>query len=127
MVFGFGQENAPASFRQKCDRFVVLPSAKSKVQKKSGETSSIPPNPPVPERHLVKVIEIAAQTYPEVDGWTLVSRAGTMIKQQFPAFSIQSYGCRTLSSLISRLGSRFEVAKQPRGKGITALYRVCAH
>jgi uncharacterized LabA/DUF88 family protein len=123
-VFGFGEEKTPESFRNACDAFVYTTLLGSSPPESAAEKTAVPRNKTSAElRQLIELFELAASEYGDADGWTLVSRAGSMIKRQRPDFDPRAFECKNLLQVIEKLHERFELRKVPRGEGTADEYR----
>jgi hypothetical protein len=123
-VFGFGEEKTPESFRNACDAFVTTTLLGASASAAEPEKGSAPRSKTTSEqRQLIELFESAASEYGDADGWTLVSRAGSMIKRQRPDFDPRAFECRSLLQVIEKLHDRFELRKVPRGEGTADEYR----
>jgi hypothetical protein len=77
----------------------------------------------VEEQDVVSLLKAAASAHGEVDGWTLTSHAGNVIKRQRPDFSPRLFGCRTLGQVINRFDRYFELRRVARGDGMADQFR----
>lgn len=53
---------------------------------------------------IVKLLRLAEQHTEQVNGMTLLSRAGNFIKSSSPDLSVQAYGCKTLKEILIASG-----------------------
>ncbi len=70
------------------------------------------PDPSPPLKTLKKAFEMTVQE----DGWAHLSAMGTALRQINPAFDSREFGCSTLSKLIQRCPTQYQL-KRPKGPG----------
>lgn len=119
-VFGFGEEKTPISFRNACDDFIVTSFLTSSKDAKAVNATA---PTELTKNDVIELLKSAASEYGDADGWTLASYAGSLIKRQRPDFNPSSFGCKSLTQLISNLGGSFESRKVARGEGTVDEYR----
>ncbi len=75
---------------------------------------------------IINKLKKAAEKYGDDEGWTEVSKAGSLIKRQVSSFDTRNYGFSTLVKLIEALNKTFEVSRTPTGNGKSLMveYRV---
>jgi hypothetical protein len=121
-VFGFGEAKTPVSFRNACDDFLLteylgVPPPAPGVQPPTTENRTLE------EADLVALLKAAATEYADLEGWTLASHAGNVIKRQRPDFHPRTFGCKTFLQVVGKFDRYFELRRAPRGEGMADQYR----
>ena len=89
LVIGFGQEKTPTSFVNSCSKFLFL-EGKNEASKNIEFKLN---------KKLVQLLSNAVATTTEQDGWSDLSRVGSLISNH-ASFDLKNYGCTRLSELI---------------------------
>jgi uncharacterized protein (TIGR00288 family) len=97
LVIGFGQRKTPSPFVNACSTFLFL-DEETKKKSKSSKESEIKGN-----EKLVKLLRNAVTTTTEENGWSKLSRVGTLISNHV-SFDSRNYGYTRLSDLIEATG-----------------------
>lgn len=106
IVYGFGEQKTPESFRNACTRFTYLENLHSqeiseeRPSKSSGKQTKFHPKDAVP-------IIIKVMGHPDDDEWVNLATIGARIQGTHPDFDPRTYGCSNLSKLVEESG-RFE-------------------
>lgn len=125
-VFGFGENKAPASFRQACKRFIYTKNLTS-----SGKGAPVVPTSQtagdytkttgLPAAAAAALIETALGQLNEQAGWYFLGAVGQRLIALTPDFDPCNYGCAKLITLIEKIGA-FDVRRdglrvyiRPRG------------
>ena len=113
-VYGFGERKTPEAFRNACSRFLYLENLlESGTGKENGTAAGVEKKEP-PSK-AVRIIARALEDSDD-DGWTNLGSVGSRILGAAPDFDPRTYGCSSLSMLVTRSGG-FEVRKEA-GKGV---------
>jgi hypothetical protein len=99
LVFGFGDERAPASLRHACDQFHLFDVA----PKRNSALRSLSP---------VDAIKLLREAFDSCvqDGWAQLSNAAHHINKKHPGFSAKAYGSSGMKKLVANCGA-FELAR----------------
>lgn len=135
-VIGVGKITTPESFVKACNDFLYLETLESEDDaadfheeqnaglntRKKDKTDRFNAD----KAKIIGKLKKAAEKYGDDEGWTEVSKAGSLIKRQVSSFDTRNYGFSTLVKLIEALGKNFEVARTPteNGKSLMIEYRV---
>ena len=104
LVIGYGQRKAPSVFVNACSKFLYLD--EKKIEKpKNNKTNDLQK-----DSYLIKLLRNAVKTTQEEDGWSKLSRVGTLISNH-ASFDSRNYGYARLSELIEEIGI-FELKNQ---------------
>lgn len=97
IVIGFGQRKTPSAFVNACSTFLFLDEEQKKgtISSKEKELRK--------NENLLKLLRNAVTTTKEEDGWSKLSRVGTLINNH-SSFDSRNYGYSRLSDLIQALG-----------------------
>jgi uncharacterized protein (TIGR00288 family) len=99
LVIGFGQRKTPSAFVNACSTFLYLD---EKVKKKEGEETDndeeIKGN-----AKLLKMLRNAVATTKDDNGWSKLSKVGTLISNH-ASFDSRNYGYSRLSDLVGAVG-----------------------
>ncbi len=134
-VIGVGEEKTPESLVKACNDFIYLESLDSESEDDDGATKEIDNQATsrkerekrfnADKKKIVANLRRAAEKLGDDEGWTVVSRAGDLLKRQDSAFSPRNYGFSSLVKLIEALNKTFELARSPgKGKSLLIEYRV---
>jgi len=96
-VIGFGQRKTPPAFVSACSTFLFLDD-EEKEKLKSPKKYELQQN-----QNLVKLLRNAIVTTEQDDGWSALSRVGTLITN-YDSFDPRNYGFSRLSDLIEAIG-----------------------
>jgi uncharacterized protein (TIGR00288 family) len=109
IVIGFGQRKTPSAFVNACSTFLFLDEEvkekSSKLKKKENELEA--------DAKLMKLLRNAVATTQEDNGWSKLSRVGTLISNH-ASFDSRNYGYSRLSDLFEAI-ELFEL-KRDRNK-----------
>lgn len=121
-VIGIGEDKAPASLRNVCNRFILIENivgpdledeasttAQSKTAKAQPKASGKQP----PSKAVPFVLKAMAIIDPEAE-WYALGGVGSHINRAQPDFDPRTYGSKKLSDLLQRSGA-FEVRKGENG------------
>ena len=123
-VFGVGEKKTPTSFRNACDDFIFTENLGTPINNNenvnnkvdSGVISAQTINIDENFKEVLELLDLACEKYPDEDGWTNVSSAGTFIKRSKPDFDSRTFGYLKLPDFIASLEDRYEMKKY-KGKG----------
>lgn len=137
MVYGFGEEKTPDSFRRACDVFIqtevlrsVTPapakparparaSKRSTAQAAPAPAAARKPGPPLPLALLRKAIDEG-----NGDGvWAGLGAVGQYISKVQPDFDPRLYGCKKLSDLFRAHPAHFAVEERGQGEAKSLFVR----
>jgi len=107
MVIGFGQRKTPSAFVNACSTFLYLDEevdTKEEEKKKNELRSNV---------QLLKLLRNALATTRDDNGWSKLSRVGTLISNH-ASFDSRNYGYSRLSDLVAAMGS-FELKRDGNG------------
>ncbi|MEB8432025.1 NYN domain-containing protein [Cocleimonas sp. KMM 6892] len=107
-VIGYGQRKAPAVFVNACSKFLYLDDEITELPVKNTTrniTKELQKN-----GQLVKLLNNSVKTTQEDDGWSKLSRVGTLISNH-ASFDSRNYGFTRLSDLIEAIGL-FELKRE---------------
>ncbi len=96
-VIGFGQRKTPPAFVNACSTFLFLDEEQKKETVPSKETELRK------NEKLLKLLRNAISTTKGEDGWSKLSRVGTLITNH-SSFDSRNYGFNRLSDLIQAMG-----------------------
>lgn len=96
-VIGFGQRKTPSAFVNACSTFLFLDEKKNEKEIPSKEVALRN------NKKLLNLLKNAIATTQEDDGWSKLSRVGTLIKNH-SSFDPRNYGYGRLSELILATG-----------------------
>ena len=98
-VIGFGLRKTPLAFVNACSTFLYLDEEEKKndnnIDNKKDEASS--------DAKLIKLLRNAVATTKEDDGWSKLSKVGTLISNH-ASFDSRNYGYSRLSDLVNAMG-----------------------
>ena len=97
IVIGFGQRKTPSAFVNACSTFLFLDEEKKKKTLSSKEMELRK------NQKLLKLLLNAISTTREEDGWSKLSRVGTLITNH-SSFDSRNYGYSRLSDLVQAVG-----------------------
>ncbi|MCP3869710.1 MAG: NYN domain-containing protein [Gammaproteobacteria bacterium] len=99
LVIGFGLRKTPSAFVNACSTFLYLDDdEKKKESKKKDKAQELRSN-----SQLKKLLRNAVDTTKEDDGWSKLSRVGTLITNHV-SFDSRNYGYSRLSDLVGAIG-----------------------
>lgn len=104
LVIGYGQRKTPSVFVNACSKFLYLEEKKAKKPKNNKV------NELQKDNYLIKLLKNAVKTTQEENGWSKLSRVGTLISNH-ASFDSRNYGFTRLSELIEEIGL-FELKKR---------------
>jgi len=104
LVIGYGQRKTPSVFVNACSKFLYLEDKKAE-KPKSNKGKELQK-----DNYLIKLLKNAVKTTQEEDGWSRLSRVGTLISNH-ASFDSRNYGFTRLSELIEEIGI-FELKKR---------------
>jgi uncharacterized protein (TIGR00288 family) len=115
-VIGIGQEKAPASLRNVCNRFILIENiigeAKDTLERptatRTAKPEGAPPHQP-PSMVIPMVIKAMDSIDPEGE-WFTMGQLGQYLTRANPDFDSRTYGSTKLSDLLLKTG-RFDVRK----------------
>lgn len=99
-VIGYGQRKAPSVFVNACSKFLYLDD-KEKEKPKNTKAKDLELRQ---NSKLVKLLINAVKTTKEENGWSKLSRVGTLISNH-ASFDSRNYGYSRLSELIEAIGT----------------------
>lgn len=105
-VFGCGQQKTPSAFVNACSAFIYLDEeSEGDAEADSGKEATKEPakeqnNDSQPDKSLLKLLRNAVATTKENDGWSKLSRVGTLISNH-NGFDPKCYGHSSLSKLLA--------------------------
>jgi hypothetical protein len=114
VVFGFGEQKTPESFRQACKRFIytenLLPGAAN------GTTDEQNPDkhPLQPPSAAVPIIRKVLKQMDSEDGWVPLGTVGQQLSNLASDFDPRTYGTSKLSDLVRKTGA-FDLEQPPGG------------
>ncbi len=97
-VIGFGQRKTPSVFVNACSTFLFL----DEEDKTKSKESTVISNDIKSNTKLVKLLRNAIITTKEENGWSKLSRVGTLITNHV-SFDSRNYGYSRLSDLIAAI------------------------
>ncbi len=143
-VFGVGEAQTPAAFRNACDYFILTEKlvpvpAKSKTpavennakpakalatesNSESAQSKAQPANssaPPPKAGEAVDLLRRAWKKCRQDDGWVKLSPAGKVVRELRPNFEPGDYGVKRLSDLIRKHAGHFH----HKGEGSALMYK----
>ena len=101
-VFGFGNSNAPEAFRNACNGFTNLGTAKAKPVAASPAAKLAASNPSNAEKILTEAIK---QLSAEEGGWVLLSKLAVQARVVDTSFSHKAHGHKTFLKLVTAIAS----------------------
>jgi hypothetical protein len=112
-VIGIGEEKAPASLRNACNRFVFLHNIISaeKVEEAPRSTNEKSESKRHPPSKVVPMVIKAMRSIDPEGEWYQLGQLGQFIVRDNPDFDPRTYGSPKLSDLLQKTGA-FEVAKR---------------
>jgi len=136
-IFGVGEDKTPTAFRNSCDRFILtrhligkpeppieIPAAANANKKTVKNKKVVEPVVEYDISEIHKLLEIAARTYQDDDGWVNASVAGNYIKRARPDFELKLYGFSKLSDLFFKYPGIYETKKNKVERVNVFLYRL---
>ena len=98
IVIGFGQRKTPSAFVNACSKFLFLDDEiKTKSSSSKGKEKELENN-----TNLMKLLRNAVVTTKDDNGWSKLSRVGTLISNH-ASFDSRNYGYTRLSDLIEAI------------------------
>ena len=105
-VIGYGQRKVPSVFVNACSKFLYLDEKVKEIKKpKKAKAKELQKN-----TKLVKLLRNAVKTTTEENGWSKLSRVGTLISNH-ASFDSRNYGYTRLSELIGAI-DLFELKRE---------------
>lgn len=98
LVFGFGEDKTPESFRHSCDAFHLVGAAPEIAEAPQAVKQ------PLPLKHAIGLL---TETFEQCgnDGSVTLQAAGAHLKAKHPKFAARTYGSAGLKSLIKKCGA----------------------
>lgn len=142
-VIGVGERKTPEAFRNACDEFLFLENLDNDIKeesagqtgeaevttskrKRAGKASAEKKQPKNDNdmNEIHKLLQIAANTFEDADGYVNVGAAGSFIKRAKPDFDTRTYGYAKLTQLIEAFPKKYEI-KRCKGTAnhTTVLYK----
>ena len=127
LVYGFGEQKTPESFRQACSRFIYTenlavpppaagpaPAPDPKTGERPAAAATAAPARRKPAEAARLIAGVIADLEETGDGWVTVALIGHRLRNAYPDFDQRTWGHAKLSDLIRATG-RFEVAADADG------------
>jgi uncharacterized LabA/DUF88 family protein len=116
VVYGFGEEKTPQSFRQACNRFIysenLLPEETATVS--SGQPGARPASHKKPPGDALVLLRRAVSDVEDDNGWVQLGQVGQQLAKIAPDFDPRTYGQAKLSDLVEKVGA-FETRRTDAG------------
>jgi hypothetical protein len=113
VVYGFGEQKTPESFRQACTRFIYTENLALPADTSPGVP---PPTTPAPRKvkEAARLVEAVLAETDDADGWVGMGVLGQRLHSAYPDFDQRTYGFAKLSDLIKSL-TQLQVATTEGG------------
>jgi hypothetical protein len=109
VVYGFGEQKTPESFRQACTRFIYTENLTPAPASGAPSAGASPPAQRKPAEALKFIEQAIAALDEEEDGGVSLGALGNSLRNAYPDFDQRSYGFARLSDLV-RSFKQFEVS-----------------
>jgi Fe-S-cluster formation regulator IscX/YfhJ len=106
LVFGFGEQKTPESFRQACRRFVYTENLLAGTANTQDAASKSPPLQP--SDAATPIIKKVITQMESEDGWVALGEVGRQLANLASDFDPRTFGFRKLSDLVRKTNS-FEI------------------
>lgn len=113
VVYGFGEQKPPETFRNACNRFLYVENlleAETKEEQGSAASTGVVAAKKEPLNKARQPIASAIGK-PDDDGWENLADIGNRIQGAHPDFDPRSYGCANLSALARKAGG-FDIRRE---------------
>lgn len=116
LVYGFGEQKTPESFRQACHRFIYTENL-IPAPVVPGETSTQTPGATTkalePLANAATILSRVVDQMESEDGWVALGQVGQQLAKLAPDFDPRTYGFRKLGDLVEKTNA-FDV-ERPKG------------